>query len=103
MAPKQQRVVVERADRRRTTNKSKGFVGQTYETLTSPENASVVRSVVVFGVCWDKTCGLLIRSDAHTLNRLLWLSSRAAGASSCCRRESHYYFDIFYARIDNRC
>lgn len=28
----------------------KGFFGSTYETLTSPDNASVVRSIAMFGV-----------------------------------------------------
>jgi hypothetical protein len=48
MAPKSTRVVVERADRRRPA--PKGYFGQTYEALTAPENASVVRSVAIFGV-----------------------------------------------------
>jgi hypothetical protein len=55
MAPNKQRIVVERADRRRATAKPKSFVSQTYETLTSPENASVVRSIAVFGVRWDSS------------------------------------------------
>lgn len=50
MAPKQQRIVVERADRRRHNNTPKGYVGQAYSTLTAPENASVVRSIAIFGV-----------------------------------------------------
>ncbi|KAI1767361.1 putative TOM core complex subunit Tom6 [Hypoxylon sp. FL1150] len=29
--------------------RSKGFISSTYESLTSPENASVVRSVALFG------------------------------------------------------
>ncbi|OTB10304.1 hypothetical protein K445DRAFT_323080 [Daldinia sp. EC12] len=28
---------------------NKGFIGSTYEAFTSPENASVVRSVAIFG------------------------------------------------------
>ncbi|KAI1204273.1 putative TOM core complex subunit Tom6 [Annulohypoxylon truncatum] len=28
---------------------NKGFLSSTYETITSPENASVVRSVAIFG------------------------------------------------------
>ncbi|KAH9209313.1 TOM core complex subunit Tom6 [Leptodontidium sp. 2 PMI_412] len=46
MAPK--RVQVARADARRPA--PKGYVSNVYSTLTSPENASVVRSVAVFGV-----------------------------------------------------
>lgn len=46
------RVVVESqggAPRHRVSN-SKGFIASTYQTLTSEENASVVRSVAFFGV-----------------------------------------------------
>merc|ERR1711939_1282452 len=46
MAPK--RVQVARADARRPA--PKGYDSNVYNTLTSPENASVVRSVAVFGV-----------------------------------------------------
>lgn len=46
MAPKQQRVVVQRGDRRAP----KGYAASVYNSLTSPENASIVRSVAVFGV-----------------------------------------------------
>ncbi|KAK3375720.1 hypothetical protein B0T24DRAFT_205844 [Lasiosphaeria ovina] len=50
------RVVVESqggAPRHRVSN-SKGFIASTYQTLTSEENASVVRSVAFFGVsCAD--------------------------------------------------
>jgi hypothetical protein len=31
-------------------NQPKGFFSATYDTLTDPENASIVRSVVIFGV-----------------------------------------------------
>ena len=48
MAPKQQRVIVQKADPRRPT--PKGYLASAYNSLTSPENASVVRSVAVFGV-----------------------------------------------------
>ena len=49
MAPKQQQIRVQPADRpRRVANR--GYVGEAYSAITSPENASVVRSVVVFGV-----------------------------------------------------
>ncbi|KAG0652483.1 hypothetical protein D0Z07_0066 [Hyphodiscus hymeniophilus] len=47
MAPKQQRIVVQKADPRRPA--PKGYFSTAYNTLTSPENASVVRSVAVFG------------------------------------------------------
>ena len=48
MAPKQQRVIVQKADPRRPA--PKGYFSSAYSTLTSPENASVVRSIAVFGV-----------------------------------------------------
>ncbi|KFY12840.1 hypothetical protein V492_03637 [Pseudogymnoascus sp. VKM F-4246] len=50
MPPKTQRVVVERAGGRRVGGAQKGYFGQAYETVTSSENASVVRSIAVFGV-----------------------------------------------------
>jgi hypothetical protein len=50
MAPKQQRVIVQKADPRRSA--PKGYFSSAYSTLTSPENASVVRSIAVFGVCF---------------------------------------------------
>jgi len=55
MPPKQQRVVVERADRRRPNSAPKGYIGQAYGTLTAPENATVVRSIAIFGVSEDLT------------------------------------------------
>ncbi|CAD6440369.1 hypothetical protein OCU04_008724 [Sclerotinia nivalis] len=48
MAPKAQRVVVERPARR--TPQPKGYFASTYSALTAPENASVVRSIGVFGL-----------------------------------------------------
>jgi hypothetical protein len=48
MAPKQQRVIIQKADPRRPA--PKGYFSSAYSTLTSPENASVVRSIAVFGV-----------------------------------------------------
>ncbi|KAF7892213.1 uncharacterized protein EAF01_010293 [Botrytis porri] len=48
MAPKTQRVVVERSGRRPA--QQKGYFASTYGALTAPENASVVRSIGVFGV-----------------------------------------------------
>lgn len=50
MGPRQQRVLVERAGRRGA--QPKGMVASTYDALTSPENASVVRSIAIFGVSW---------------------------------------------------
>jgi len=62
MAPKQQRVIVQKADPRRPA--PKGYFSSAYGTLTSPENASVVRSIAVFGVgflyfqlcVWEISC-----------------------------------------------
>lgn len=55
MGPRQQRVLVERAGRRGA--QPKGMVASTYDALTSPENASVVRSIAIFGVCIPRTQG----------------------------------------------
>lgn len=48
MAPK--RVQIQPADHRRPA--PKGYFSSAYNTLTSPENASVVRSIAVFGVSY---------------------------------------------------
>jgi hypothetical protein len=48
MAPKQQRIQVGRSEPRRSA--PKGYFSNAYNTITSPENASVVRSVAIFGV-----------------------------------------------------
>ena len=48
MAPKQQRITVQKADPRRPA--PRGYFSSAYNSLTSAENASVVRSVAVFGV-----------------------------------------------------
>jgi hypothetical protein len=50
MAPKQQRIQVQKADPRRA--QPKGYFSSAYNTVTSPENSSVVRSIAVFGVCF---------------------------------------------------
>ncbi|OBT79585.1 hypothetical protein VF21_01256 [Pseudogymnoascus sp. 05NY08] len=50
MPPKTQRVVVERAGGGRRLGAQRGYLGQAYEAVTSSENASVVRSIAVFGV-----------------------------------------------------
>jgi hypothetical protein len=49
MPPKQQRIVVERAAAGRRSA-PRGVLGGAYDALTSAENASVVRSIAVFGV-----------------------------------------------------
>lgn len=49
MAPKQQRIQVSSSRGRQP----KSVFTNTYEALTSPENASVVRSIAVFGVSTD--------------------------------------------------
>jgi hypothetical protein len=93
MAPKQQRVVVERADRRRPNNAPKGYIGQAYGALTAPENASVVRSIAIFGV---RFFPLQATHDQNLTEdyRLLLRSSRVPGASSYCRRESPFSFEV---------
>ncbi len=49
MAPK--RVFIESGTPR--SRAPKGVIASTYSALTSPENASVVKSVAIFGVCLD--------------------------------------------------
>ncbi|EFY91581.1 TOM core complex subunit Tom6, putative [Metarhizium acridum CQMa 102] len=44
--PAPKRVLVEKPSSRRT---NKGFFASTYDTLTSSENAAVVRSIAIFG------------------------------------------------------
>ncbi|KAH6962290.1 hypothetical protein BKA56DRAFT_679799 [Ilyonectria sp. MPI-CAGE-AT-0026] len=44
MAPK--RIAIERSSRRAP----KGFLGATYDALTSSDNAAVVRSIGIFGI-----------------------------------------------------
>jgi len=113
MPPKQQRIVVQKADARRPA--PKGYFSSAYNTLTSPDNASVVRSVAVFGVCFPHPCVkeqgpvVLVRgmSQVHIQEgcswkwkrgflgewltvdvlRLLLRSFQALGASSCCLRK----------------
>jgi len=50
MAPKQQRITLEKAGSRRGAP-PKGYIADVYDSLTSPENASVIKSVAIFGVC----------------------------------------------------
>lgn len=51
--PPKQRVVVQSASP--SQQSSGGYIKNAYNQLTDPENASVVRSVVVFGVSASKT------------------------------------------------
>jgi hypothetical protein len=39
-----------------TRRAPKGFLASTYETLTSADNAAVVRSVAIFGVSFHALC-----------------------------------------------
>lgn len=55
MAPKAQKVYVQRGEPRRSAQ-PKGYLANAYNTLTSSENASVVRSVAIFGVSLIKWC-----------------------------------------------
>lgn len=57
MPPK--RIVVEPRSRRAP----KGVIGSTYDALTSPENAAVVRSIAIFGVCLVSICSRM-RGDS---------------------------------------
>jgi len=44
----------------------KGYVQATYETLTSPDNAAMVRAIAAFGVCATitlSTCSLRIATS----------------------------------------
>ncbi|KAI9825663.1 MAG: hypothetical protein M1832_001007 [Thelocarpon impressellum] len=51
MPPKQQRVTVQPASNGRAGPAfTSGYLGGAYRELTAPENASVVRSVAIFGV-----------------------------------------------------
>jgi hypothetical protein len=50
MAPKQHIVAAGRPQ--------KGFFASAYEEITRPENATIVRSIVVFGVSPPKCCWL---------------------------------------------
>ncbi|PSS20587.1 hypothetical protein M430DRAFT_66270 [Amorphotheca resinae ATCC 22711] len=47
MAPKVQRIVVQRGDSRRSAQQ--GYFASAYNTLTSAENATVIRSIAMFG------------------------------------------------------
>lgn len=50
--PPQQRIVVQRGPA--SGYEPKGALRSTYDTLTSSENAAVVRSILAFGVCPTK-------------------------------------------------
>ena len=76
MAPKQQRIVVQKGDNhgRRGGAAPKGYLQNVYGTLTSSENASVVRSVAIFGVCLFcfrllVTCGWLWDAMGFVMDR----------------------------------
>lgn len=91
MPPK--RVLVETSSRSR--GGSKGVFRQTYDTLTSAENAPVVRSIAVFGVCrmLAPTSSLACSSDYQIANywdRSVSPSSPAPGPSTCCLRRSPF-------------
>ncbi|KAH9885715.1 hypothetical protein F4778DRAFT_787110 [Xylariomycetidae sp. FL2044] len=47
--PGPQRIVVEREKPRQRSRAPKGYFGKAYDTITSSENQSIVRSVAVFG------------------------------------------------------
>jgi len=65
MAPKQQRITIEKAGSRRGAP-PKGYVANVYDSLTSPENASVVKSVAIFGVCFSHLASRGITSNVVT-------------------------------------
>ncbi|KAK0707876.1 hypothetical protein B0H67DRAFT_648012 [Lasiosphaeris hirsuta] len=48
MAPK--RIQVEKASHTRSRQAKSGLIRSTYDTLSSPENASVVKSLTAFGL-----------------------------------------------------
>lgn len=64
MPPKQQRIVVQRGGA--GGPESKGALRNTYDTLTSSENAPVVRSILAFGVRPPlPSTRLLLRSELY--------------------------------------
>lgn len=83
MPPK--KVYVQPAGSRR---QPKGFFASTYDSLTSPENSSMVKAIAAFGV--SSPCNASARSccrNANLLYRSASLSSQARGASSCFLRK----------------
>lgn len=53
MAPNSKRMYINGSGSRRAL---KGFLGSTYEALTSSENAAAVRSIAIFGVRSNAGC-----------------------------------------------
>lgn len=86
MPPK--KVYVQPAGSRR---QPKGFFASTYDSLTSPENSSMVKAIAAFGVSLTSSCNASARSclgrNANLLYRSASLSSQARGASSCFLRK----------------
>lgn len=70
----------------------KGFLASTYDTLTSPDNAAVVRSIAMFGVSLQKAHRIR-RCDKYETNhcplRPLSLFLPVPGASCYCLRMHH--------------
>ncbi len=62
MPPK--KVTIEGARPRRRASKG-GYLRVTYDTITSPENASVVRSVAIFGVRIELVPGPFLAQRAY--------------------------------------
>lgn len=83
MPPK--RILVERSGSSRNRQK-KGVIGSTYDALTSPENASIVRSIAMFGVRFPLPLLASFVARANWSQRLPSPSSPALGENSCFLR-----------------
>ncbi|TQW11326.1 hypothetical protein IF2G_00057 [Cordyceps javanica] len=111
MAPK--RVLVEKHGRHAPA--PKGYVAATYDALTSPENASVVRSIAVFGVSHlfgnyayvsdldtDEIMSRFCTLEALlTLRRLPSLFSRAPSANFFCLRRPPLHTQSLWLKLTN--
>src|SRR5436190_9821195 len=87
MVPKTQRVVVQPASNSRKSKS--GYFASAYEQLTASENASVVRSVAIFGVSIKNSSVLFVFHAYYIgVNSLQWLSSILAGVKFCYLRKS---------------
>lgn len=66
----------------------KGFMSTIYDEATSPENTTIVRSLLVFGVrlCNPFECANVKLTSSRPVSR----SSTAASASSSFLRKSHH-------------
>jgi hypothetical protein len=64
----------------------KGFMSTVYDEATSPENTTIVRSLLIFGVRLSNSSELMILK--LTYSRLASRSSTAASASSSSLRKS---------------